>query len=163
MQPFRLRSSTVTIGLFGAICSNIRTAPSSQPVHGNIRQGFVYERVPHVMLSSIAKNAEIDVIWDKWQAKLEPLRKALNAAAKNTWQEWDIPREVDPKWADAAKKLHREWWQARIDRQSEIDASIAAKADFDYLYDRPYADNKKVRVAGPFTVESLAPPHARCG
>ena len=42
--------------------------------------GFVYERVPHITLKSIANNAEIDVIWDKWQAKLEPLREALNAA-----------------------------------------------------------------------------------
>ena len=41
-----------------------RTAPSSQPVHGNIRHGFVYERVPHITLKSIANNTEIDVIWD---------------------------------------------------------------------------------------------------
>jgi hypothetical protein len=53
-----------------------RTAPSSQPVHGNIRHGFVYERVPHITLKSIANNAEIDVIWDKWQEKLEPLRES---------------------------------------------------------------------------------------
>ena len=39
-----------------------RTAPSSQPVRGNIRHGFVYERVPHITLKSIANNAEIDVI-----------------------------------------------------------------------------------------------------
>jgi len=45
----------------------------------------------------------------------------------------------------------------RIGRQQEIDASIAAKADFEYLYDKPYQDPKKVRVAGPFTVESLSP------
>jgi adenine-specific DNA-methyltransferase len=134
-----------------------RTAPSSQPVHGNIRHGFVYERVPHVTLKSIANNAEIDVIWDKWQPKLEPLREALNAALKKTWQEWDIPRKADAEWADAAKKLHSDWWQDRIDRQKEIDASIAAKAEFEYLYDKPYDDKKKVRVAGPFTVESLSP------
>ena len=46
---------------------------------------------------------------------------------------------------------------ARINRQKEIDASIAAKAEFEYLYDKPYEDKKKVRVAGPFTVESLSP------
>jgi adenine-specific DNA-methyltransferase len=45
----------------------------------------------------------------------------------------------------------------RLARQKKIDASIAAKADFEYLYDKPYEDNKKVRVAGPFTVESLSP------
>jgi len=63
------------------------TAPSSQPVGGNIRHGFVYERVPHITLKSIANNAEIDVIWDKWQGTLEPLREKLNAALQKQWQE----------------------------------------------------------------------------
>ena len=134
-----------------------RTAPSSQPVHGNIRHGFVYERVPHIMLSSISSNAEIDVIWEKWQESLEPLREKLNAALGANWQEWEIPREAESKWPDATKKLLADWWQARISRQKEIDASIAAKAEFEYLYDKPYEDKKKVRVAGPFTVESLSP------
>jgi adenine-specific DNA-methyltransferase len=134
-----------------------RTAPSSQHVQGNIRHGFVYERVPHITLKSIANNAEIDVIWDKWQATLDPLREKLNAAVKKQWQEWEIPREADAKWPDAAKKLHADWWQARIARQREIDKSIAAKAEFEYLFDKPYPDNKKARVAGPFTVESLSP------
>jgi adenine-specific DNA-methyltransferase len=134
-----------------------RTAPSSRPVHGNIRHGFVYERVPHITLKSIANNAEIDVIWDKWQAKLEPLRESLNTALKKAWQEWEIPRDADKAWPEPAKKLHADWWQAHITRQKEIDASIAAKAEFEYLFDKPYTDNKIVRVAGPFTVESLSP------
>ncbi len=133
------------------------TAPSSQSAQGNIRHGFVYERVPHITLGSIANNAEIDVIWDKWQQTLEPLRQKLNAALKKVWLEWDIPREADAQWPDAVKKLHVDWWQARIGRQQEIDKSIAAKAEFEYLYDKPYPDPKKVRVAGPFTVESLSP------
>jgi adenine-specific DNA-methyltransferase len=188
-----------------------RTAPSSQPVHGNLRHGFVYERVPHITLKSIANNTEIDVIWEKWQATLEPLRAALNTARKQTWQEWEIPRQAEDPWPDAtakifyllrteqargdaasAKKLaeyllainhilgrtytltslperpadswpdtdqqiHAQWWQARIARQREIDASIAAKADFEYLYDKPYENKKIVRVAGTFTVESVSP------
>ena len=134
-----------------------RTVPSSQPVHGNIRHGFVYERVPHITLKSIANNAEIDVIWDKWQVQLEPLRESLNAALKKSWPEWEIPREADAKWTDAAKQAHADWWKARIDRQKEMDKSIAAKAEFEFLYDKPYDDKKKVRVAGPFTVESLSP------
>jgi len=134
-----------------------RTVPSSQPVHGNIRLGFVYERVPHITLKSIANNAEIDVIWEQWQAKLEPLRESLNAALKKSWPEWEIPREADAKWPVATKKAHTDWWQARIARQTEMDKSIAAKAEFEFLYDKPYDDKKKVRVAGPFTVESLSP------
>jgi adenine-specific DNA-methyltransferase len=134
-----------------------RTAPSSQPVYGNIRHGFVYERVPHITLKSIANNAEIDVIWEKWQEILEPLRDKLNATLKTKLHEWEIPRDAEPKWSDAAKILHMDWWQARIGRQKEIDASIAAKAEYEYLYDKPYEDKRKVRVAGPFTVESLSP------
>ncbi len=71
-----------------------RTAPSSKPVHGNIRHGFVYERVPHITLKSIANNAEIDVIWEQWQAKLEQLREKLNAALMKQWQEWEDRRGV---------------------------------------------------------------------
>ncbi len=134
-----------------------KSVPPNKPTNNSIRQGFVYERVPHVTLGGIANNAEIDVIWDKYQLKLEPLREQLNKALGKQWQEWEIPREAVAKWPDAAKKLHGDWWQARIARQKEIDASIAAKAEFEYLYDKPYEDKKKVRVAGPFTVESLSP------
>lgn len=134
-----------------------RTAPSTKPVHGDIRYGFVCERVPHITLKSIANNAEIDVIWEQWQATLEPLRDKLNTSLKKQWQEWDIPREASKTWSDASRKLHSEWWEARIARQKKIDASISSKAEYEYLFDKPYIDNKKVRVAGPFTVESLSP------
>jgi len=134
-----------------------RRAPSSHPTRGSIRQGFVYERVPHITLKSIANNTEIDVIWERFQETLEPLREQLNRALGKQWQEWEIPREADEKWPEAAKKVHAEWWKHRIARQQEIDASIAAKADFEVLYDKPYEDKRTVRVAGPFTVESLSP------
>ena len=187
----------------------------------DLRQGFVYERVPHITLKSIANNAEIDVIWDKWRRTLEPLRHALNEARGRTgeraspadagengpWEEWEIPRRAAGPWPEDAVKrhagaidetvaekrrgkalaainailgraytldtlpdrpddpwddeeairIHGQWWEARIARQKEIDASIAAGADYEFLYDRPYADNSRVRVAGPFTVESLSP------
>ena len=136
------------------------TAPSTQAVTDNIRFGFVYERVPHITLKSIANNTEIDVIWEQFQAKLEPLREQLNQALGESWQEWQIPRAADDAWPAKTKKLHADWWQQRIARQKEIDASIAARGEFEYLYDKPYEDNKKVRVAGPFTVESLSPHRA---
>ena len=134
-----------------------RTDPLTAPTYGNVRQGFVCKRVPHVTLKSIANNAEIDVIWEKFQAKLEPLREKLNKAVKQQWEEWEIPREVEEGWSKEAQKLHADWWKQRIARQKEIDASIAAKADYEYLYDKPYEDKSKVRVAGPFTVESISP------
>jgi adenine-specific DNA-methyltransferase len=72
---------------------------------GDVRQGFVYERVQHVTLKSIANNPDIK------------------------------------------EGMSRE----------EIDAAIKRHADFELLYDKPFEDTKKVRVAGPFTVESLSP------
>ena len=134
-----------------------RTIPNTEPVTRSIRQGFVYERVPHITLKSIANNTEIDTIWEKWQSTLEPLREQLNTALDKAWQEWEIPREAQPTWSDQAKTLHANLWNERIARQKEIDASIAAKAEPTYLYDKPYEDKSKVRVAGPFTVESLSP------
>ena len=207
-----------------------RRPPSTEPTAGNVRQGFVYERAPHIMLSDIANNAEIDVIWEQAQETLEPLleklnnqlgrlprtQKKVNSSAPQplspsapqplAWREWEVPRQPGDPWPDKATtawekfrtadtdkarsrylgrinkalgrsyaladvpdqpfdlwddaeaaRLHRQWWDARIARQREIDASIAAAADFEYLYDRPYQDKTRVRVAGPFTVESLAP------
>ncbi|WP_241967119.1 hypothetical protein [Pseudokineococcus lusitanus] len=75
------------------------------PSTGDLRQGFVYERVPHVTLKSIANNPDI--------------REGMSRA--------------------------------------EIDAAIARHAESETLYDRPYTDLKRVRVAGRFTVESLSP------
>ncbi len=134
-----------------------RTVPPQAPTHNNIRQGFVYERVPHITLKSIANNTEIDVVWEKFQEKLEPLREQLNQALDEAWEEWEIPRKADDEWPETAQKSHADWWEHRISRQKEIDASIAAKANFEYLYDKPYENKKTVRVAGPFTVESLSP------
>jgi adenine-specific DNA-methyltransferase len=72
---------------------------------GDIRHGFVCERVPHITLGSIANNPDI---------------------------------------------------KAGMSRE-QIDAAIRRHAEFELLYDRPYEDTRKVRVAGPFTVESLSP------
>ncbi len=131
--------------------------PSTASTYGNIRHGFVYERVPHITLKSIANNTEIDVIWERYQESLESLRQQLNAALGKQWQEWEIPRDAAKTWSPEAHSLHTQWWEQRIARQREIDASIAAKADQEFLYDKPYEDKNTVRVAGPFTVESISP------
>ena len=81
------------------------TAPNPGPYQGDIRRGFSYKRVPHIMLKSIAQNPDID------------------------------------------EGMSRE----------EIDEAIRRHADLEVLYDQPFEDKKKVRVAGPFTVESLSP------
>ncbi len=71
----------------------------------DIRHGFVYERVQHVTLKSIANNPDI------------------------------------------AEGMSR----------AQIEEAIRRHSDFELLYNQPYEDKKKVRVAGPFTVESLNP------
>lgn len=206
-----------------------RRTPSTQPTYGNLRHGFVCDRVPHITLKSIANNAEIDIIWENYEEQLAPLRAKLTNQLPESWlddfratqsydievppeiQEWEVPRHPETAWPEdclkaftsiqnqlkkdkpnsslVAKNLriindqlgkdfttetlperpadpwtdkalittHAEFWEQRIARQQEIDASIAAKADSEYLYDKPYENKKAVRVAGPFTVESLSP------
>ena len=131
--------------------------PTEYKTEDDIRKGFVYKRVPHVTLKSIANNAEIDDIWEKHQETLEPLREKLNSALGMTCEEWEIPRAAEDDWPKEAKLALTRWWEQHISRQKEIDASITAKADHEYLYDQPYEDDKRVRVCGPFSVESLSP------
>jgi adenine-specific DNA-methyltransferase len=170
-----------------------RSVPKSTPTFGSIRQGFVYERVPHITLKSIANNAEIDIIWDRMQPAVVEAVAGLNAALAghpsafkvewggragarinftahgdvrlpsgemapaNGFMEWEIPTEAPSGWPAPAQTALKRFWEARIARQREIDASIAAKAEFEFLYDKPFSDSGKTRVAGPFTVESLSP------
>ncbi len=131
--------------------------PPEYKTEGDIKKGFVYKRVPHVTLKAIANNEEIDDIHARWQVKLDPIRKTLNMSLKKKWEEWEIPREAEKDWPSEAKKLHTEWWRMRRERQQEIDASIARRADVELLYDQPEEDKKRIRVTGPFTVESLSP------
>ena len=170
-----------------------RELPSDAETNGDIRHGFVYERVPHIMLSTISRNEEIDVLYAQYQPAVLSALAELNAALRgyahpfpvdtggrkgetidftaagevtmpsgekapaNGFMEWEVPRDAPDGWPVLAKAALETFWQARIKRQREIDASIAAKAEFEYLYDKPYEDKSKVRVAGPFTVESCDP------
>lgn len=131
--------------------------PEEGSFQGDIRQGFVLERVLHVTLKSIANNAEIDVIHTDWQPKLDTSRAAWNAAQGTAHEEWQIPRTLPNGVAPTARETHAAFWQARRQRQAAMDASIARNADVEYLHDRPYPKRGAVRVTGPFTVESLSP------
>lgn len=175
-----------------------KTPPSNTPSFGNIRMGFVLERVPHITLKSIASNAEVDVIWEKWHKLVEDALTKLNYALRgckepfkvgtggrtgkcidfsapegssvtlptgerapaNGFMEWEVPLEFPNTWPSSVTPALEAFWKAKISRQREMDASIASQSaveGFQYLYDKPYEDKSKVRVAGPFTVESLSP------
>jgi adenine-specific DNA-methyltransferase len=56
-----------------------QTIPSQEPTYNRIRHGFVYERVPHITLKSIANNTEIDVIYEKYREEIENALKEINA------------------------------------------------------------------------------------
>ena len=100
---------------------NQRAAPSTQPPAADISHGLVYQRVPHITLKSIANNTEIDVIWERFEEDLEPLRQELTNAIPDDWLdsyrnmqkytgevppeilEWEIPREFPEDWPEAAR------------------------------------------------------------
>lgn len=150
--------------------------PPPHPTDGDLRKGFVYRRVPHITLKSIANNEDIDLIFGPWEPKIKSVQEKLNKLLKQQWEEWQVPRlpsehmtEVQQaeRWKELkkigiekdskAEALLSEFWRLRRERQREIDACIAKNADVEYLYDQPYEDTKTVRVTGPFTVESLSP------
>ncbi len=126
--------------------------PSESPVGNDIRHGFVYQRIPHLTLKSIAYNQEIDTIWERFAPKMDALRNKLDIA-----EEWLMPRIGEKGSEKLDKATLKEWWDLRVKRQKEIDASNARHAETEYLYDKPVEDKSCVRVAGPFTMESLNP------
>lgn len=183
-----------------------QSAPSTAPTYGDLRSGFTNHRVPKITLRDIANNAEIDVIWDQYQRKLDEIRNRVNDLAGLELPSWQMPRHPGNPWPARAKReherfrrvstdatrqkavdkvneilgrgysiddfpetpvddwtdpellrLHRSWWELRIRRQEEIDTAIASRAESETLVDKPFEDSSRVRVAGPFTVESLSP------
>ncbi|MCC6444126.1 MAG: site-specific DNA-methyltransferase [Armatimonadetes bacterium] len=131
--------------------------PATMQTQSDIKKGFVYKRVPHITLKAIANNPEIDTIHAHWQEKMEPIRTQINRLLSQSWEEWQLPREPESAWPAEAKELLEVWWNRRQQRQQAIDAAIAKNADTELLYDQPFEDNKRIRVTGPFTVESLSP------
>ncbi len=131
-------------------------AAAARAAQGDIRQGFVYERVPHITLKSIANNSEIDVIWDAGRpcsSRCAP-RSTLATCAKAWRRMADPARAACDRACLPRPKPHAKWWEARIARQREIDATIAKAADVDISTTSPTTDPARVRVAGPFTVEA---------
>jgi adenine-specific DNA-methyltransferase len=130
---------------------------SSTRAEGDIKKGFVYRRVPHVTLKSIANNEEIDAIHARHEEKLGPLREELIGLLKQTWQEWEVPREADGSWPDEAKKYHAEWWKLRRERQEEIDDSIKRRGRHRAPLQRPlrgrqtHPRDRSVHGREPFT------------
>ena len=126
----------------------------------DIKQGFVYKTAPHISLSDMANNLEIDDIHAEYAPKLNEIRELLNASLHkggSAWEEWEVPQETDPSWSAETQRLHTRWFSLKRERQAEMDASTARRATSEILYDGPYSDRSRTRVAGPFTVESLSP------
>lgn len=83
------------------------------------------------------------------------LRLAIPSA--NTWQEWEVPFDVDPDWPlqlQSALVSYRKAWKDKMD---EVNAAISANAEQEELVDQPEPMRGVLRVSGPFTVESIRP------
>jgi adenine-specific DNA-methyltransferase len=98
-----------------------------------------------------------DEVLAKQSKKFTKPLKDLNALLRREYTLDTLPEHAGDPLPSPAKALYEQWWKARRARQAEIDASIAANAETELLYDQPYEDKNTVRVAGPFTVESLSP------
>ena len=168
---------------------------TKNPTHGSISQGFVYRRVPHITLRSIANNTEIDTIIENLQPAVDAALQELNESLRGhkvpfnptkggrlgstvrfdapedsstqlpngesvadfALLEWEVPIKAPKDWPDSVSTPLTRFWSSYSARQSNIDACIATNTEFENLYDQPYEDKGRVRVSGPFTVESLTP------
>jgi adenine-specific DNA-methyltransferase len=76
---------------------------------------------------------------------------------KDRWEHWEVPFDADPEWPAPLKKAleaYRDAWRAKMD---EVNATIAASAPQETLYDQPKVVPNVLRVSGPFTVEGVQP------
>ena len=72
-------------------------------------------------------------------------------------QEWEVPFDTDPDWPEAlqvALEAYRAAWRGKMD---EVNATIAASAPQETLYDQPKVVSNVLRVSGPFTIEGVQP------
>ncbi|MBY0499061.1 MAG: hypothetical protein K2P74_05570 [Nitrosomonas sp.] len=70
-------------------------------------------------------------------------------------KEWQVPFDFPADWPEAARKPFDAFHAARQAMQKQMDASIAAHADTEILYDQPAVSKSKLRITGPFTVEAV--------
>lgn len=129
-----------------------RLQPAVEAATANLNARLAGHGTPFVVTSGARAGSKID-----FTSTGDVTLPSGETAPCNAFVEWEIPREAPSDWPAPANEALSRFWEARIARQKEIDASITAKAEFEYLYDKPYTDGSKVRVAGPFTVESLSP------
>ncbi|MBK1669289.1 site-specific DNA-methyltransferase [Rhodovibrio sodomensis] len=131
--------------------------PSAGEMRGDVRHGFVYRRVPYVRLKDVANNKEIDSIWEKWRPSIEGCFERIREWKEDIEEEYQVPEECPGDAPQHVKNAVRRFWESLEARQKEVDDSIARHSEQEVLYDQPYEDSGRVRVAGPFTVESLSP------
>jgi adenine-specific DNA-methyltransferase len=120
-----------------------------------LRGAFIYKTVPHVTLKSIANNPDIDEIYERMHPEIEAALESLNKAAKQALKEWEVPFDFPANWPEPARKPFEAFHAARQGMQMQMDASIAAHADQEVLYDQPTVSKTKLRITGPFTVEAV--------
>lgn len=130
---------------------------STSLLTNNIKFGFCYERIPQITTGPVSSNLEIEVIYNKWKPRVIDSLAQLNKSLKKKWNEWEVPYEIDETWTKEQNQLFLNFRDILKDRQGEIENSIRSNVEFEYLYDKPIIDKSRVRVSGPFTVESVSP------
>jgi adenine-specific DNA-methyltransferase len=69
--------------------------------------------------------------------------------------EWEVPFDFPEDWPASARLSFDAFHEARQTMQRQMDASIAAHADQEVLYDQPAVARDKLRITGPFSVEAV--------
>lgn len=148
--------------------------------HEGLKSGFIYKTVPHVMLKSIVTNPEVDEIYGRMHPAIVSALAELNTAlqkqpSEDTYSiaeggrkgqklnfakseallEWEVPFDFPETWLTSVRAAFDAFHAARQAMQKKMDASIAAHADQETLFDQPQVARDKLRITGPFTVEAV--------
>ncbi len=123
----------------------------------SIRAGFVYERVGHITPSVISNNKEIDEIYDNHIKKIQNLLNLFNTELNTDFEIFKLPQKPLDTWSEDAINKYQAVCQALAKMYEEMESSVQRACDTKLLYDKPYENTQRVRVTGPFTVESLSP------
>ena len=123
----------------------------------NVRAGFVYQRAGHITPSVISNNMEIDEIYDAHIGGVDQSLEALGQCLGTKFERFDLPGKPGVDWSDVALEKYHAVCSSLTKMYEEMDASVQRACDTKMLFDKPYENDTKVRVTGPFTVESLSP------
>lgn len=145
-----------------------RMHPAIEEALGQLNQTLRGHNKPFSVTEGARKGQTLDFTAKDSDSQTLP---SGETAYKNALLEWEVPFDYPTDPDQPPKNYTSQSWptgdkhpvrlafdafhRARQAMQKQMDASIAANAGQETLYDQPEINKKKLRITGPFTVEAV--------